>query len=63
MGERVNLVPENIGVYKSQEKHEDDENCFKDETTFKRNINSVTCEAKLIETFLSIVPYIAATSP
>ena len=57
------MVPENIGVYKSQEKHEDDENCFKDETKFKRNINSVTCEAKLIETFLSIVPYIVATSP
>ena len=57
------MVPENIGVYKSQEKHEDDENCFKDEMKFKRNINSVTCEAKLIETFLSIVPYIVATSP
>jgi len=47
VGEGVQLVPENIGVYKSQEKHEDDENCFKDETKFKSNINSVTCEAKL----------------
>ena len=28
VGERVQLVPENIGVYKSQEKHDDDENCF-----------------------------------
>ena len=50
-------------VCKSQEKHEDDENCFKDETKFKNNINSVTCEAKLMETFPSIVLNIAATSP
>ena len=53
----MQLVPENTGVYKSQEKHEDDENCFKDETKFKNNINNVTCEAKLMETFPSIVPY------
>ena len=59
----MQLVPENIGVYKSQEKHDDHENCFKDETKFKNNINNVTCEAKLIETFPSIVPCIAATSP
>ena len=62
-GERVQLVPENIGVCKLQEKHEDDVNYFKDETKFKNNINNVTCEAKLIETFPSIVPCIAATSP
>ena len=43
----MQLVPENIGVYKSQEKHDDHENCFKDETKFKNNINNVTCEAKL----------------
>ena len=43
----MQLVPENTGVYKPQEKHEDDENCFKDETKFKNNINNVTCEAKL----------------
>ena len=35
----------------------------KDKTKFKNNINNVTCEAKLIKTFPSIVPYIAATSP
>ena len=63
VGERVQLVPENIGVYKSHEKHDDDENCFKDETKFKNNINNVTCEAKLMETFPSIVPNIAATKP
>ena len=43
----MQLVPENTGVYNSQEKHEDDENCFKDETKFKNNINNITCEAKL----------------
>ena len=43
----MQLVPENTGVYKSQEKHEDDENCFKDATKFKNNIKNVTCEAKL----------------
>ena len=59
----MQLVPENIGVYKSQEKHDDDENCFKDETKFKNNINNVTCEANLMETFPSIVPNIAATKP
>ena len=59
----MQLVPENIGVCKSQEKDEDDENCFKDDTKFKNNINNVTCEAKLMETFPSIVPYIAATRP
>ena len=59
----MQLVPENTGVYKSQEKHEDDENCFKDDTKFKNNINNVTCEAKLMETFPSIVLNIAATSP
>ena len=59
----MQLVPENIGVCKSQEKDEDDENCFKDDTKFKNNINNVTCEAKLMETFPSIVLNIAATSP
>ena len=59
----MQLVPGNIGVYKLQEHHESDENCFKDETKFKNNINNVTCEAKLIKTFPRIVPYIAATSP
>ena len=43
----MQLVPENTGVYNSQEKHEDDENCFKDETKFKNSINNATCEAKL----------------
>ena len=43
----MQLVPENIGVCKLQEKHEDDVNYFKDETKFKNNINNVTCEAKL----------------
>ena len=59
----MQLVPENIGVCKSQEKDEDDENCFKDDTKFKNNINNVTCEAKLMETFPSIVLNIAATRP
>ena len=43
----MQLVPENIGVCKLQEKHEGDINCFKYETKFKNNIDNVTCEAKL----------------
>ena len=46
---RRKLLLETIGTYR-----------VKDETKFKNNINNVTCEAKLIKTFPSIVPYITS---